>query len=456
MRAAPTTIGALVALLVGALAAPAATLRTRVLAPIPSPGFPASSLVAPDGTIYVGTFENPLGDNLPSKVFAFSPTGALERTYTMTGQDLSQPHGVQVAAIDGHGLLYLLEQSPSSVVTLNPASGAQHTYATFANVPSCSAAPAGAQCSDTLVDNAPEPDFAAWAPDGSLYVTDYQQALIWRVPPGGGAARVWFTTPLFDGLLFDDAGIYLEPDHDTLLVDTAASAPTTGTDFADGKLYSLPIEPDGQPGALHEIWESGAAQAPDGFAVAQSGDVYIPLVGPGSNAVVEISPDGHQLAAFPDPLENLLAPVPFDEPASATFDGDQLLTTNESYLAGDAAHQVLFETDVGEPGAPLHQPALAAATAPSSTPAAAPTRLRLVISPHVLRRGGLVRLRVAVFAGRAPVAGAVVRVLGRDHRTGRLGRVTVRLRVPRRGAALTITVRHAGQATASVNVRLRR
>ena len=274
-QAAAVAIAAIAAI---TIAAPAsadqrAQFDTRVLAQIPPPGFGALSLVAPDGTIYVGSFENPAGDSVPSRVFRFAPDGALERSYTIVGQDLAAAHGVQVAAIDAAGILYLMDQNPSRVLTLDPRTGHQQVYATFRDVPNCSTAPAGAECSQTLVDNPPEPDYAAWGPDGSLYVTDYQQALIWRVPPGGGAAQVWFTDPRFDGVQFDAAGIVLEPDHHTLLVDTAASAPTTGADFADGKLYELPIGADGKPGQLRQLWESGLAQAPDGFAVAQSGNI---------------------------------------------------------------------------------------------------------------------------------------------------------------------------------------
>src|SRR5205807_3399643 len=94
-----------------------ARFDTRVLAHIPSPGFGAASLVAPDRTIYVGSFENPAGDSLASKVFAFAPDGTLRRTYTISGQNLSSPHGVQVAAVDRSGLLYLLDQSPPRVLT---------------------------------------------------------------------------------------------------------------------------------------------------------------------------------------------------------------------------------------------------------------------------------------------------------------------------------------------------
>ena len=37
-------------------------------------------------------------------------------------------------------------------------------------------------------------NYGAWGPDGSLYVTDYGQAVVWRVPPGGGEAGVWLRT----------------------------------------------------------------------------------------------------------------------------------------------------------------------------------------------------------------------------------------------------------------------
>src|SRR5438046_10052265 len=102
---------ALAAVLLLALA-PAAGARkrfdTRVLAHVGSPGYPALSLVAPDRTIYVGTFTNASGsDTGPSKVFAYSPRGKLLRTYVIKGQTSGAAHGVQGAAIDKRGVLYL-------------------------------------------------------------------------------------------------------------------------------------------------------------------------------------------------------------------------------------------------------------------------------------------------------------------------------------------------------------
>src|SRR4051795_1825500 len=104
---------------------------TRVFAKVGDPGYPALSLVAPDRTVYVGTFTNASGsDTGPSKVFAYAPDGRLRRTYTIQGQTPGAAHGVQVAAIDRHGLLYLLDQNPSRVLTLDPRTGNQSTYAT--------------------------------------------------------------------------------------------------------------------------------------------------------------------------------------------------------------------------------------------------------------------------------------------------------------------------------------
>ena len=437
-----------------------ARFDTRVLAHIPSPGFGALSLVAPDRTIYVGSFENPAGDSLPSKVFAFAPDGTLKRTYTISGQNLSQPHGVQVAAIDAHGLLYLLDQSPPRVLTLDPRTGRQITYATFHDLPPCSMAATGTECSQTVQDNAPEPDYGAWAPDGSIYVTDYQEGTIWRVPPGGGTAHVWFTDPRLDGTMFGPAGIVLMTDQHTLLFDTAASAPSTGSDFTQGKLFELPIGGDGQPGVLRQLWESKPTEAPDGLAVSQAGNVYIALVGPNANQIVEVAPDGTELARFPDPAGNAAMPVPYDEPSSVEFDGERLIVTNLSYFQGNSAHQVLFDVWAGEPGQPIYVPPAATTPIPAGLPAAgavaARPRIRLSVSPRRLRAGHAARLQVHAWAasGRRIVwlAGVRIAVAGRSARTGHRGRArllvvagragTLRLRASRPGyRSVTMTLR---------------
>lgn len=457
-------------------AAPRARFDTRVLASIPDPGFVSLSLIAADRTIYGGTFfaaAGNAGDATPSRVFSWSPTGQLLRTYTITGQDLSANHGVQVAAADTAGTLYVLDVTPARVIALDPVTGAQRTYATIPHVAPCSAT-LTSDCKDTSADQAPEPDYAAWGPDGSLYVTDDTQGAIFRVPPGGGAARVWFTDPRLDGVTFGPTGLVLAQDHHTLLLSTAASNPSSITPPGAGALYTLPIRPDGSPGTLRTLWTSQQADGPDGFAISEAGNIYMALIGPNVNQIVELSPTGQVLARVPDAVSNAALPVPYDNPSSVQFDGDRLIVTNDSYFAGNRSHQVLFDVNAGERGAPVFRapPPTSTATSPyvPLTPAASPPggiatrqaiRLRVQVRPRRVRSGRRVRLHIVAVVtrggARLGASGVHVRFGGRVLHLDRAGRVTlaqrfmsprlIRIQISRSGAPSSVTY---------VRVRMRR
>jgi hypothetical protein len=347
---------ALLALLTaGAGAAPRGTVS--VFAQVGRPGFPALPHVVGDN-VFEGTYDNPAGDSDPSKVFEYSPTGELMRTWTVTGQDLSKPHGVQVAANDSRGRLVLLDKTSGRILLLDPRTGKQTLYAQVPDLPLCSATLTGA-CSPALIDQAPMPDYAAWGPDGSLYVTDYQQAVIWRIPPGGGTPRVWLADRRLDGGPFGTACITMLPDQHTLLFDQASNGGLGGTNPTTGKLYKVAIEPDGGPGTLQQLWESGPADAPDGCAVSMSGDIYIALVGT-ANQIVEVAPNGHQLATFGQAYTgDDGSSVPFDSPSGVAFFGSRLLIANQSYFADNPANQALLALETGEQGAPVYVPARA-------------------------------------------------------------------------------------------------
>ena len=257
----------LIALLATVVPAAAGAQRprwdTRTLATVPPPGFPARAYVAPNGRIYEGTYDNPAGDTVPSRVFEYLADGTLLRSWTVQGQDLSQAHGIQVATSDAQGRLVLLDKAPARVVKLDPRTGAQTTYATFADLPTCGAPP----CSPALRDETPMADYGAWGPDGSLYVTDYQQAVIWRVPPGGGAAQVWLADKRLDGDMFGTAGIALAADHTTLVISQGSSAGLGAGNPATGRIYTVPIAAGGKPrraqAALGERAGRGAGRPGD-------------------------------------------------------------------------------------------------------------------------------------------------------------------------------------------------
>jgi len=312
---------------------------TQVFARVPSPGFPASAYVHPNGRVYAGTYTNPAGDGQSSRVLEWTSGGTLLRSWTVPGQNLSKEHGVQVATSDAQGRLVLLDRSPARALLLDPRTGEFSTYARF---------PDGSV-----------PNYAAWGPGGALYVTDYARPTLWRIPVGGGTPRAWLNDDRLDGGPFGTTGIRLAADHSTLLVGQQSSAGMGEPNPTTGKLYTVPIRPDGSPGAMTMLWESRPADSPDGFAVARSGRIYVADVSPTSNQIVVLGPRGHELGRFPEvPVtgDNGSA-VPFDSPSSAAFLGTRVIVANQAYVTGDHDHHALLDVETGERGLPVLIPA---------------------------------------------------------------------------------------------------
>src|SRR5438128_1566796 len=165
----------------------------RLCAHVPSPGAPEGVAVAEDGTIYTGTANDDgngykgngtINSDLPSKVFAYSPDCKLLRSYQIEGQKLDESHGLGSIVLDAQGRLYIADLAPPRVVRLDPRSGRQEVYATMRDVPSCGTG-GETQCEPGQDFHRSIPDFLTFGPDGSLYVTDALQGLIWRIPKGG-------------------------------------------------------------------------------------------------------------------------------------------------------------------------------------------------------------------------------------------------------------------------------
>ena len=335
-------------------AAPSAHARDRwdtsVFALIPSPRYPAHAYVHPNGRVYEGTYTNPNGDTLPSRVFEYEGDGTLLRSWTVQGQSLAEPHGVQVATSDGDGRLVLLDKAPPRALLLDRRTGEQTAYASF---------PAGSI-----------PNFAAWGPDGSLYVTDYGAPILWRVPPGGGEPQRWLEDPRLDGGEFGTTGIALMADRATLLVGQQSEAGGAAGNPSTGRLWEVPIGGDGKPGPMRQLWESMPVDGPDGFAIARSGAVYVALLA--ANQIAVVGPDGAERERFPQ------APgggdngstVPFDSPSSVRFLGTRLMVANQSYFSGDATHHAILDVESGEEGLPeLIPPGRSGATADGTSSA---------------------------------------------------------------------------------------
>ncbi len=416
---------------------------------MPDPGQPEGIAVDDDGTAFVGTSPKeggPGGRRRRSKVFAYDRAGRLQREYPITGQDLEEPfYGLVGMAFDGGGLLYAADIAPPRIIRLDPRTGVQRTYASFEDVPPCRTAPPGRQCSATEIDMAPLPDYPVFARDGTMYVTDLNQALIWRVPAGGGRGEVWFTDPGLE-TLFGPNGIQFQADGRTLLfVLSTFSNPLSPVQRSSG-LYELPVRADGGPGELRQLWEAGMADVPDGFALGRSGRAYVALAGTSGNSIAVISPQGQEITRAPaSESENQAMEVPFDQPASVAFLGRRLLVTNQSTFARNEASYAVLDVLAGEQGLPLFRPRL-----PGVRP-----RLRVTVRPRRATAGRRTcfRFRVRRSRGR-PIRGSRVRFAGRSRATNRHGRARICVRFDRPGSKRG-RVTKPGFRAARIQVRVR-
>lgn len=334
----------------------------RLFARVPPPGSPEGIAVDSHGVVYVGTSPKeggPTGARRRSRIFAYSRGGELERRYLVTGQDLDEPfYGLLGMAFDGRDRLYAADHSPPRVIRLNPRTRRQRDYAVFRDVPPCDASGRTRNCSDTQLDMPALPDYPAFARDGTMYVTDLNQALIWKVPPGGGRPKVWFTEQGFESVFGPNGIGFPAGRHKLLFVLSTESSPAAQPRRPSG-LYELRVRRNGSPGNPRLFWEAQPDEVPDGFAIGRSGRVYVALAGTGGNAVAVISPRGRQIARVPpSEFENQQMEVPFDQPASAAFLGRRVLVTNHALFSRNPDHYAVLDVFAGERGLRLFRPTL--------------------------------------------------------------------------------------------------
>jgi sugar lactone lactonase YvrE len=409
----------------------------KLFATVPAPGAPAAVVIAPNGTVYTATLNAETGDTkAPSKVFAFTPDGKLKRTYDIQGQDLSQPHGITGLAMDADGMLYAASIAPPMVFKLDPSTGKQSVYATLRDVPPCSAT-VTKDCSKGTRDFKSWPDYVVLAPDGSMYVTDSLQSLIWKVAPGGGKGEIWLTDDRLQSLIgspgFGPSAMKLAPDHRTLYF-TTVEGPTGDGDPSAGRIWKVPIQVDGKPGELKQFYVAQSADGPGGIGFAKSGKLYVAMSG--SSQIAEIGPDGKEIGRFPDPVANSSYKPPLDSPVDVAFRGDSLIVANSAFLSNSAQNFALLDVFVGEPGYEPLRPRMAPSAAEVGV-------LRLKVSPTRVPAGKRVRVRFEVTAAGRPLPGADVRI-GRTHvRTDARGRAAAMVLIRRPGTR-RVSVRAAG------------
>jgi len=194
------------------------------------------------------------------------------------------------------------------------------------------------------------PTFDAFGPDGSLYVGDANEPVIWRVPPGGGQAAPWFTDPrIFGGGYGSNVdGIAIEPGGRSMLFAagsrgriTVYRLPLAHPDaahlsvfhtYTDVEPVPCAVDPSGagDPNTaliLANCYGTQASAGAGGLAIGKSGRVYVALLM--LNQLSILGPTGNEIVRFPDSEANMDLPVPVNGPLGVGLDrSGELLVAN--------------------------------------------------------------------------------------------------------------------------------
>jgi len=319
-----------------------------VFAIVPAPGHPFG--VAVDkARIYISTsagdfFADPANrghlNSDGERVFAYDKAGKLLQTTTIaTGPNSNMglfglaldgnpkpTHQLYVADMNGRILrLSLGDKNPTPELFAQPPSGfAGGWMVTMWN--------------DLVFD-----------PAGNLFMTDDKPRL-WRVTPDGHAS-VWFQDPSLTGL-FGFAGGPLggriDPSGKFFYFTITASAAFPG----EAVVYRIPLVDHPSASDLQVVHRFPVVQGQplpqaSGIAFAESGNIYVGLIG--TDQVAVLDPSGNEIRRISSPL--------FHSPWGLAFVGQTLLVTNANIRPQEVpADWTVLKVDVGESGLRLNRP----------------------------------------------------------------------------------------------------
>src|SRR5262249_1028770 len=122
-------------------------------------------------------------------------------------------------------------------------------------------------------------------PDKALYITDTANSKIYRLAPGAQSAELFLEHRLLngiDGITFLDGVLYVN-------------------NVAFNKLYRIPVDASGKPGAPVDIWMDAPVKGPDGMRAA-GGKLFHAENGAGKVDMLTINGDTAHVTVLKDGL----------------------------------------------------------------------------------------------------------------------------------------------------------
>jgi len=124
------------------------------------------------------------------------------------------------------------------------------------------------------------------APDKSLYITDTVAGRIYRLPSGASTAELYLehrTLKGVDGITFLDGTLYVN-------------------NVIFNKLYRIPVDATGKPGAPVDIWTDQLIKGPDGMRAA-NGKLFVAENASGRISAITVNGDKASVTVLKDGLK---------------------------------------------------------------------------------------------------------------------------------------------------------
>ena len=135
-------------------------------------------------------------------------------------------------------------------------------------------------------------DFSV-GPDKALYITDTANGKIYRLPAGASTAELYLehrTLMGVDGITFLNGTLYVN-------------------NVIFNKLYRIPVDAAGKPGAPVDIWMDQPVKGPDGMR-AVNGKLLVAENGSGQIAVITVNGDKASITVIKEGLKTPTAVEP--------------------------------------------------------------------------------------------------------------------------------------------------
>ncbi len=184
-------------------------------------------------------------------------------------------------------------------------------------------------------------------PNGNLLMTDDKPRL-WRVTPNG-APSIWFEDSRltgFFGFAGGPLGGRIDPTGRFFYFTITVSATLESVVYRL-RLVDHPVAADLQLVHRFPVVPGEPLPQATGLAFAESGNMYVSLIG--TNQIAVLDPSGNEIRRISSPL--------FDSPWGLAFVGQSLLVTNADIQPVESpARWTVLKVFVGEGGLPLNRP----------------------------------------------------------------------------------------------------